>query len=134
MLEDDADGFVIRLVDVNNGRVELVRVKRAASFCSDFCQLYAAGMTWWPGSEIAVMIVGNDLAPMSLFAVSSDGSGQHLISGKLTDLFSPVWSRDGKRVAFVSRKFTPRNDMIFTVWTANSASGRRSLTGQHARG
>jgi len=119
MNEGDDALFLIRFVGVDGTRRSPLRVQKAASFCSEFCQLYAAWMTWAPGKDIAFLIAGGDLYPEVLYAVGRDGTDQRLLSGRLQDIYVPAWAPDGKRIAFISRQGT--NDQI---WVANSDGTR----------
>jgi Tol biopolymer transport system component len=124
MNEGDAATFLIRFVGVDGIRRPALQIQRAPSFCSDYCQLYAAWMTWAPGKDIAFLIAGGDLYPEVLYAIGRDGTNQRLLSGELQDNYVPAWAPDGKRIAFITRQ--GNNDQI---WVANAdGNGLRQVT------
>jgi TolB protein len=124
MNEGDAETFLIRFIGVDGMRKPPLKIQKAPSFCSDFCQLYAAWMTWAPGKDIAFLIAGGDLYPEVLYAIGRDGTNQRLLSGELQDNYVPAWAPDGKRIAFITRQGS--NDQI---WVANAdGTGLRQVT------
>jgi len=124
MNEGDASKFLIRFVGVDGARQPPLEVKQAPSFCSDYCELYAAGMIWAPGKDIAFLITGGDLYPEVLYAIGRDGTGQRLVSGTLQDNYVPAWAPDGRRIAFITRRGS--SDQI---WVANAdGSGVRQVS------
>jgi Tol biopolymer transport system component len=76
-----------------------------------------------------------------VYVVNADGSGERRLthnptpgsarSGPILGNFSPAWSPDGQRIAFVQRHFDPTGPDVGWVWVM-SADGReqRKLTGE----
>jgi Tol biopolymer transport system component len=121
--ESDSGDFLIQRVRLDGSADTPIHVKRSAGFCSDYCQLYAAWMTWAPAKSIAFLLAGGDLAPEVLYAIDPDGTNQRLLSGQLQDVYVPAWAPDGSRIAFIARR--GRNDQI---WVAGAdGSGVRQL-------
>jgi Tol biopolymer transport system component len=108
-----------------DGKVRQVIRVTPPSWCdASTCRLYTPYISWAPGHDIAFVLVQGDLYPERLYAVGPDGAGQRLLSGKLDDIYAPVWSPDQQRIAFQFRNGT--NDQI---WTAHAnGSGIRQAT------
>jgi len=120
MSQDDGDNdqtdeltIVVKKVDGEGERH--IRIRPPGWCASDGdCRIYHNYFEWAPGNEIAFTLVSGDLYPQRLYAVNDDGSGMHVLSGALQDVYWPRWSPDGGRIAFVYRN--KGNDQ---VWSAN---------------
>jgi len=71
---------------------------------------------------------GGQLSNGEIFVVNADGSGRRRLTSNPVDDDFPVWSPDGRKVAFV-RGFLNRPDPSFDVYVMNAdGSGERRLT------
>jgi TolB protein len=89
-------------------------------------QLYSGQLAWSPNGEKIAFTIELPKAPaaqtrnLEIYVVNADGSGQRRLTRSPVRDNDPVWSPDGRRIAFESN---------WQVWVMNAdGSGKRRLT------
>jgi Tol biopolymer transport system component len=82
----------------------------------------ATDLAWSPDGETVAFVLGPALPASGLgcrycghdvAVVDADGRGQHRLTSARTGSTSPVWSPDGRRIAFL--RFAPRGSAVFVM-------------------
>ena len=84
-----------------------------------------SGVAYWSGSQSVQAVLANPAPPRrGIYRIDADGSGLTAVVDNSLDNRQPMWSPDGRRIAYIARGF-PGGDQPAGLYVINLESGNR---------